>query len=210
MWVVKIGGSLQNSDCLTGWLEGVLRYGSGKVVIVPGGGKFADAVRQSQSKLGFDDASAHKMALLAMEQTAHLFSGLAPELRLVSDITSIHHCLADKGVAVWLPYKEVARQPQIPASWDVTADGLAAWLAIQLRFSSLLLVKSIPLPTGNPTFDKLVELGLIDPFIARLSHVSDLKISWMGKEECNLLPALLRKKPRYQDRRIVPHSANSI
>ena len=34
------------------------------MIVVPGGGPFADAVRASQAEIGFDDAAAHEMAML--------------------------------------------------------------------------------------------------------------------------------------------------
>lgn len=203
MWVVKIGGSLQDSSSLVEWLDNLLTFGSGKVVIVAGGGKFADAVRQSQQTLGFDDSSAHKMALLAMEQYAHLLAGLAPKLQPVSDLKSIHTCLAGKGVALWLPYKMVTREPEIAASWDVTSDGLAAWLAIKLNISSLILVKSVPLPKDYSDPQELVELGLIDPFLADLLARSSLDISWMQNQESDLLATVFGNKPQIQDGKLI-------
>lgn len=207
MWVVKIGGSLQDSSSLVEWLDNLLTFGSGKVVIVAGGGKFADAVRQSQQKLGFDDSSAHKMALLAMEQYAHLLAGLAPKLRLVSDLKSINACLASERVAVWLPYEMVMREPEIAASWDVTSDGLAAWLAIQLQINSLILVKSAALPTDYSDPQELVELGLIDPFLADLLARSSLDTSWMLSEESNLLATVFNNKPQSQNRKLIHRPA---
>ena len=46
MWVVKIGGSLSHDPALREWLTQLWEVGGGRVVIVPGGGDFADTVRQ--------------------------------------------------------------------------------------------------------------------------------------------------------------------
>ena len=68
MWVVKLGGSLAHSPDLNSWLD-VFSDPSGiKVVIVPGGGSYADEVRRSQKISGFDDDTAHRMAILAMDK----------------------------------------------------------------------------------------------------------------------------------------------
>ena len=76
MWVVKLGGSLceqaPETSPLRDWLDLLVCEGAGRVVIVPGGGKFADAVRGAQAQWCFDDLTAHNMALLAMSQTAPL------------------------------------------------------------------------------------------------------------------------------------------
>ena len=67
--IVKFGGSLAQTPHCAAWLE-VLAAWRGPLIVVPGGGPFADAVRAAQAAMGFDDAVAHRMALLAMEQFA--------------------------------------------------------------------------------------------------------------------------------------------
>jgi aspartokinase-like uncharacterized kinase len=52
--VVKLGGSFAFSKHLRDWIE-TLAACAGRVVIVPGGGPFADAVRLAQPRMGFDD-----------------------------------------------------------------------------------------------------------------------------------------------------------
>ena len=44
--------------------------------------------------------------------------------------------------AVWLPWHLAGREPTIAASWDVTSDSLACWLATRLGASDLVLIKS--------------------------------------------------------------------
>ena len=73
--VVKLGGSFAFSKHLRDWIE-ALAACAGRVVIVPGGGPFADAVRSAQPRMGFDDAAAHHMALLAMEQCGRALASL--------------------------------------------------------------------------------------------------------------------------------------
>src|SRR3546814_1733087 len=80
LWVVKLGGSLAGGPELTGWLD-ALAAGGGSIVLVPGGGPFADAVRTMQRRWSFGDATAHHLALLAMEQYGLMLAGLQPVLR---------------------------------------------------------------------------------------------------------------------------------
>ena len=72
--VVKIGGSLVETGRLREILAIVARA-QRPTVIVPGGGPFADAVRNAQAEFGFSDEAAHRMAILAMHQTALLMHG---------------------------------------------------------------------------------------------------------------------------------------
>ena len=66
MWVVKIGGSVCADTLLPQWLDLLVKLGGGRVVVVCGGGSFADEVRRVQAHWAFDDLAAHNMAVLAM------------------------------------------------------------------------------------------------------------------------------------------------
>ena len=80
MIVVKLGGSLSQSDALIKCLNSIeQRYAGSAVVIVPGGGAFADQVRMAQQHWQFNDETAHRMAILAMQQMALLMNGLKDE-----------------------------------------------------------------------------------------------------------------------------------
>ena len=56
--VVKVGGSYAFSSALKSWIDAVAAC-AGRVVVVPGGGPFAETVRVAQPKMGFDDRAAH-------------------------------------------------------------------------------------------------------------------------------------------------------
>lgn len=136
MWVVKLGGSLFHSEHLRDWLK--VLADSGPLVVVPGGGPFADQVRQAQQQLQFDDSAAHHMVLLAMEQFGHLLCGLQLGLTATTKQTEIDEVLAQGDTPLWMPTKMVMADPGIQHSWDVTSDFLAAWLANSLISSFFL------------------------------------------------------------------------
>ena len=50
MIVLKLGGSLLSQATLVEFLDLARQYGKGQVVIVPGGGVFADQVRLTQKQ----------------------------------------------------------------------------------------------------------------------------------------------------------------
>src|SRR5262245_14143830 len=68
IWVVKLGGSLADASELPAWTALLGRRHAVGIVIVPGGGPFADQVRAAQGRWRFPDAIAHRMCVLAMEQ----------------------------------------------------------------------------------------------------------------------------------------------
>lgn len=161
MWVVKLGGSLIGSSALKGWLDRLVQFGDGKVVIVPGGGLFADAVREVQSKTGLNDETAHQMALVAMDQHATLMTGLNPKLALASSELEIAECGWQHRAIVWKPSHMVLADECLPRTWDLTSDSLAAWLATKLNAEHLLVVKSVTSPAGLGVAD-FVANGTLD------------------------------------------------
>lgn len=153
MWVIKLGGSVTHHDILLKWLQLVARWGDGKVIIVPGGGVYADAVREFQQMRlrlpsgHLSDVHAHALAIYAMDQMARSLVAMLPELTLVRNPLEIAERGWQHRGLVWLP-SEMALNPELwagtalPESWETTSDSLAAWLACQLEASHLLLVKS--------------------------------------------------------------------
>ncbi len=165
-WVIKLGGSLTHSPYLDLWLEGLADCG---VIIVPGGGPFADQVRHVQQVRRFDEATAHAMALLAMAQYGLLLKGLCPRLQATDRLDHLLPLASTGQSVVWLPGLELLACPDIPQNWSVTADSLAAWLAGYLEIRNLLLVKSTGWPEP-PLLSTLIRSGLIDPAFDRFTR----------------------------------------
>ena len=162
MWVVKLGGSLANyPDDLRRWLKALAEAGKGRMVIVPGGSFFADWVRGAQKQWGFDDAAAHAMGLRAMEQYGLMLCGMQKDLIPTRTEVEIRKALQENQVPVWLPVQTLASE-DLPPSWDVTSDSLAAWLARRLGAERLVLVKSCPLPEGEMDMAELSRKGIVD------------------------------------------------
>ena len=139
---VKLGGSVIRSRELESWLDAIL-HDRGRVVVVPGGGALADEVRMSQSRLGFDDMAAHRMALLAMDQLAWAVAGLRSCFDVVVNEAQLVRSLGAGRIPVWAPYQLVANRADIPQSWSVTSDSLAVWLAGRIGAPQCYLIKSI-------------------------------------------------------------------
>ena len=125
--IVKLGGSHASGPHLKDWLAAIAAE-AGAVVIVPGGGPFADAVRSAQASMGYDDSAAHAMALMAMAQFGRALQSLNPALQLTASRSAISRALKDGKVPVWSP-EPMARAAALPETWALTSDSLAAWLA---------------------------------------------------------------------------------
>ncbi|MGJ0508432.1 MAG: uridylate kinase [Methylocystis sp.] len=157
--VAKIGGSLHDSPLLARWIE-ALRAWPHRLTIVAGGGPFANAVRAAQPKLGFDDRTAHAMAVLAMEQYA-LALGSLHGLDLAATPGEMAELHARGRIAVWRASAMVAAADIAPG-WEVTSDSLAAWLARAAGASALLMIKSVDIG-ADCALRSLVSAGVVDP-----------------------------------------------
>lgn len=181
MWVVKLGGSLANSEELPLWLNVIATAGAGTVVLVPGGGPWADEVRAAQKSEGFDDRVAHRKALWAMEQYGQVLAATRPEFVLADSIVGIREVLKNNQVPVWMPYEMVVADPSIPESWDVTSDSLSAWLAGELNAVALLLVKSFAISEPQPAIEDMVRRGWVDPGFSKYAYSARFPIHVLGQ-----------------------------
>ena len=186
MWVIKLGGSLLDSPLLPDWLTAIDNLCRGRAVIVPGGGVFADKVRESQTLWSFDDGVAHNMAILAMQQMALLFQGLNRDLSIASSGRSIKAELKNNKTVVWAPEINRLDAAVLPASWDVTSDSLSAWLSAELEAEKLILVKSAAIPSSF-TLAQLTAAGIVDKGFCQLLK-SELKI--FHRSQLHLFTAL--------------------
>lgn len=177
MWVIKLGGSLLGSDELRHWLRLVAQYGDGRVIIVPGGGVFADVVRDVYQQMPMTESCAHALAVSAMNQFGTLLIDQIPALVPAhSELEIAERSWQHRGI-VWMPSKMVmAEGDDIPHSWDVTSDSLALWLANKISAEHLILVKSAP--PANASLQDMIVQGVIDPAFSQFSVDSQVK-SWV-------------------------------
>ncbi len=162
MWVVKVGGSLLGSPELERWLKIFVKFSDGNIIIVPGGGVFADAVRDAQKLSKISDACAHRLAVLAMDQFGLLLANLNPLLATAASELEIAERTWQHRAIVWLPSKMVLVEDSIPQSWDVTSDSLAAWLAEKLDAQHLILLKSDKPNETELSLKMMTKDGLVD------------------------------------------------
>jgi aspartokinase-like uncharacterized kinase len=123
---------------------------------VPGGGPFADAVRRYDDRVGLRDETAHWMAILAMDQFGLALSELIPGAVLRHDLVPAR----DGVVAVLLPFALLRERDPLPASWDVTSDSIAAWVAGAAGAERLVLVKAVASTDPAEVVDRYLPTAL--------------------------------------------------
>src|SRR5579871_5201953 len=144
--IVKIGGSLLRDPARLAQALGALnaRPSGLRLVIVPGGGLFADAVRAVDRQLDLGPDTAHWMAVFATHQFGQLLQSRLDRSALVESRQEIEHALDADLLPIVLPYRwlraadRAQRAGGSPAgdpyglvpertpshSWDSTSDSI--------------------------------------------------------------------------------------
>ena len=179
MIVIKLGGSLAQSGALINCLNKIEhRYQGRAVIIVPGGGVFADQVRLAQQQWQFDEVTAHHMAILAMQQMALMFKGLVPQWPIVSSLSDIQQ----QKILIWSPNSAELDQSGVPATWDISSDSLAAWLAKQLSAKELILVKSADIDP-QASLEQLAAQQIIDQGFCQQTQAALFRIRVVNQRD---------------------------
>jgi aspartokinase-like uncharacterized kinase len=175
MVIIKLGGSLFHSPLLQDWLNKLTQLSKHEpIIIVPGGGPFADQIRQAQQHHQFDDQHAHHMALLAMSQYGLLLLGLCqdaqpfyyPEERINNNCPAL---------SIWLPDKRLLKEEKLSQNWDVTSDSIALWLAQELNPNKLTLLKHQQ-NKQQYSVQQLTNIGLLDNAFSAQYHQTEITI----------------------------------
>lgn len=179
--VIKIGGGLAPiPGALDAVCTAVARAGRvAPLAIVPGGGPFADGVREFGERHGLSPDAAHWMALLAMDQYAQVLLERITGSVLVEEAGAIADAVHPVGVAILAPSRWMRAADVLPHSWDATSDSVAAFLAGALDAARLVLVK--PAAGGDE---------LVDGYFRSVLPVG-LQCTILSWERIGELPALL-------------------
>lgn len=171
--VVKVGGSLYDIADLGSKLSAYVQtVDAAKVLLVPGGGPTADAIRTLDRTHHLGDEAAHDLALRALTLNAFF---LAERLRVVATSGSLVSSQAGRlwlrqdGVHLLDAHAFCSADGTLPATWDVTSDSVAARAALVFGAGRLVLLKSVSRPPG--AWRRAIEEGVVDPlFLSTLSR----------------------------------------
>jgi aspartokinase-like uncharacterized kinase len=142
--VLKIGGSLARGSGLPSLCLEISRLATRyRLLVVPGGGQFADQVRDAYRRFHLNETTAHNMALLAMDQFGFMLSQLIPGSFLSADLLSASAAAESGKIAVLLPFATIRQFDPLPHSWQVTSDTIAAWIARQTQCNRMILLKDV-------------------------------------------------------------------
>jgi aspartokinase-like uncharacterized kinase len=171
--VVKLGGSLLDVPDLIPrirqWLERQPRCAT---VIVAGGGRMADTIRDADRLHGLGETASHWLCIRVMAIQAELLGALLPKAAICRSLAEWR--LSQPELAIldpWIFLREeeprLAGQ-RLPESWDVTSDSIAARFASAIGAAELVLLKSA-LPGPASTLADAAAAGYVDAFMPRLA-----------------------------------------
>ena len=184
--VVKLGGGvLAHAEYFDGVLAAIGEAARERaLLIVPGGGPFADAVRDVDRRFHLSDDAAHWMAVLAMDQYAHLVASRVSRGVVVTTPNDIARACDSSRVAVLAPSQWLRDADPLPHSWNVTSDSIAAWVAGEVGARQLILIKPPLLrlsdrPGSGEASAGTTDRDLVDPYFARAlpTHVTPVVVA---------------------------------
>jgi 5-(aminomethyl)-3-furanmethanol phosphate kinase len=182
---IKVGGGL---TAFPGALNRVSRELAGlagqyRILVLPGGGPFADAVRAFQRQDTLSTDAAHWMAILAMDQYAQVLADRIPGAVLVDKPGAVLGALEQGVVVVLAPYRWMRAADVLPHSWNATSDSVAAFVAGAFDATHLVLIK--PVDSADPR--------MVDPCFASVlpSNLPWMAIPW---DQLDQLPGRLNSE----------------
>jgi hypothetical protein len=201
--VVKVGGSLLDApgigQALHQWLTD---QAPRENLLLVGGGALADQVRQLDQRYGLPSATAHWLAIRAMDLNGFVLSQVLPQAKWIPCYTERapaqdtpgppHRCFV--SVEQFLCDHE-PRLPglPLPVGWHVTSDSIAARLAEVCGAEELVLLKSrLPAPAGaDVSIADAMAAGYVDTYFeqaaARLRRVRAVNLRDRGFAEVWLM-----------------------
>lgn len=159
--VVKVGGSLAENPANLRVLcrELTKQSKKHKILIVPGGGRFADKVREIDRAFGVSSTVAHRMAILGMDQFGLLLSDITRDSQTTYSLQMAKKLSADGILPILLPSRFMFREDRLEHSWDITSDSIAAHVALKVHAEKLILATDVDgIFSNNPKKDLNAEL----------------------------------------------------
>lgn len=183
--VVKVGGSLLGRRDLIGalstWFDA---QSAGETLVVVGGGRLVDAVRDLDAIRPADPVETHWLCVDLLDITFRLLRDWFPwpaahteaqlEQGLACGFSLEHPTLV--AVKSFYGRDRNGSEPLLPQDWRTTTDSIAALLARQVSADELVLLKSCDIE-GVTDLGQLASAGVLDeafPTIAR--HIASIRI----------------------------------
>jgi 5-(aminomethyl)-3-furanmethanol phosphate kinase len=182
--VVKVGGSLFDLPDLGPRLRRFLdERETSEVLLLPGGGITANAVRQLDRWQGLGEEHSHWLALRSMTLNAWFLAALLPNTAVIEGLNEYRDAVTAGKVPILDAHAfcqaDELRPGRLPHHWAVTSDSVALRVAAVFGARRLVLLKSVPLPQGID-WREAAERGLVDShFHVAIAASPLIHVSWV-------------------------------
>jgi len=157
-WVVKIGGSLfpHQAIKLAENLKGL------DVVVICGGGDFANLLRKFDYQIDFSNSANHHAAIMCMDILGILLSDKIKNGIAVYSLEDAENAIKSGLTPILLPSKLMDSLDPLEHSWRVTSDSISLYFAHLLEAKLLIATDVDGIYTRDPSQDGAQLLRNID------------------------------------------------
>jgi len=143
-WVFKLSGSLDKEKTLSKLIPVIDSLSSRfRIVIVPGGGAFADFIRARSARRKTSEKTAHAQAVLSVGQFGYELAEKFKNGIAANNRSQVQAAFKAGATPVFIPYPFAVEEKRIPATWDATSDTIAVEVCRYLGIGGLVMLKSV-------------------------------------------------------------------
>ena len=144
--IFKIGGKIlediENLSSTISQLEQLYKEGIiHKIIVIPGGGSFANFIRKVYNELKFTEEVAHWMGIISMNYNGLELNKKFPNIELIENFDKLKD--NRRIFCVFLPYEFIKEKDNLPHSWDITSDSISLFIAKELELKECYLIKDV-------------------------------------------------------------------
>ncbi|MFX1495875.1 MAG: hypothetical protein ACFFBZ_16445 [Promethearchaeota archaeon] len=112
-----------------------------KIVLIPGGGSFANFIRKIYNELKFTEEIAHWMGIISMNYNGLELNKKFPNLEVIENYSRLKK--NHRFFCIFLPYEFIKENDKLPHSWDVTSDSISLFISKYLGLNECFLIKDV-------------------------------------------------------------------
>ena len=143
MHIVKIGGSLTyDAKPLLKALKSYAKENNKKIIIIPGGGEFADVVRKIDKALNISNSLSHKLAIKCMDLIGEIYAEIG-DINAYDTLFDLKKAIEKEKIAILLPSKILLSTDVAEHSWDITSDSLSLYIGKLLDAKEIIIATDV-------------------------------------------------------------------
>jgi|TARA_B110000914_G_scaffold152870_1_gene134103 aspartokinase-like uncharacterized kinase len=192
MVVVKIGGSLQSTKYIKQWLDSIRINRSTSFLIIFGGGKYANKIREEQKIKKYNDYEAHKLAIDAMRRLAFDNLKNLKDFEVINSLEDIKKNNKKRKLMIWMPSVKEINEFNIPLNWSATSDTIALSVSKKIN-SPLLIIKSFDFGKIKYVTSFFLKKNILDDYFSSNYLNNSQYISLASKDKHYMLRKICKK-----------------